>query len=55
MREKEAYHEAGLTLAAYYTTEASPLHKVTIVAKGQTGGHTTFLPEKEPGRTISGS
>jgi len=52
VREKEdlritAYHEAGHTLVAYYTAEASPLHKVTIVAKGQTGGHTAFLPEND--------
>jgi len=39
-----AYHEAGHTLVAYFTQDAMPLHKVTIVAKGQSGGHTAFLP-----------
>jgi len=52
VREKEdlritAYHEAGHTLVAYFTPDTSPLHKVTIVAKGQSGGHTAFLPEND--------
>jgi len=39
-----AYHEAGHTLVAYFTPDAMPLHKVTIVAKGGSGGHTAFIP-----------
>ena len=42
-----AYHEAGHTLVAFFTPDSTPLHKVTIVAKGVTGGHTAFLPEKD--------
>eukprot|EP00092_Neocalanus_flemingeri_P032898 GFUD01035780.1.p1 GENE.GFUD01035780.1~~GFUD01035780.1.p1 ORF type:complete len:745 (-),score=192.85 GFUD01035780.1:309-2543(-) len=42
-----AFHEAGHVLVAYFTTGASPLHKVTIVAKGQSGGHTAFIPDDE--------
>ena len=42
-----AFHEAGHTLVALYSKEANPIHKVTIVAKGQSGGHTGFLPKKE--------
>ena len=42
-----AYHEAGHTLVNYYTEDAFPLHKVTIVSKGTSGGHTAFLPEKD--------
>jgi len=41
-----AYHEAGHTLVAYFTPDASPLHKVTIVAKGGSGGHTAFIPKE---------
>lgn len=49
VRDKEdlkitAYHEAGHTLVAYFTKESAPLHKVTILAKGQSGGHTAFTP-----------
>jgi len=42
-----AYHEAGHTLVAMYTSDATPLHKVTIVSRGQSGGHTAFLPKKD--------
>lgn len=42
-----AYHEAGHTLVGYFTKHADPLHKVTIVAKGQTGGHAKYLPKKQ--------
>lgn len=45
--EITAYHEAGHTLVAYFTEDSQPLHKVTIVAKGQSGGHTAFLPESD--------
>ena len=41
-----AYHEAGHTLVSLYTTDARPVHKVTIVAKGESGGHTAFIPTK---------
>jgi len=52
VRDKEdlritAYHEAGHTLVAYFTPNATPIHKVTIVAKGMSGGHTAFIPEKD--------
>ncbi len=48
-REKEmvAYHEAGHALVAHLLPHADPPYKVTIVARGQTGGHTRFMPEEE--------
>ena len=48
-KEKEmvAYHEAGHALVAHLLPYADPPFKVTIVARGQTGGHTRFLPEEE--------
>ena len=42
-----AYHEAGHTLVTIFTENTVPLHKVTIVSKGVTGGHTAFLPERD--------
>ena len=48
-REKEmiAYHEAGHALVAHLLPHADPPYKVTVVARGQTGGHTRFIPEVE--------
>ncbi|GFS19419.1 ATP-dependent zinc metalloprotease YME1 [Elysia marginata] len=49
-----AYHEAGHTLVAYYTKDATPLHKVTIIPRGQSLGHTSFIDDKEVyNRTVS--
>ena len=48
-REKEftAYHEAGHALVAHLLPNADRPYKVTIVARGQTGGHTRYLPEED--------
>ena len=37
-----AYHEAGHTLVAFYTKEATPPHKVTIVPRGMSLGHVSL-------------
>jgi len=48
-REKEmtAYHEAGHALVQVLTPDADPLHKVSIIPRGPTGGATFSLPEKD--------
>tara|TARA_B100000809_G_scaffold79465_3_gene77586 strand:- start:52815 stop:54632 length:1818 start_codon:yes stop_codon:yes gene_type:complete len=48
-REKKmvAHHEAGHALVAHLLPHADPPYKVTIVPRGQTGGHTRFMPEEE--------
>uniref|UniRef100_A0ABD2WYU1 AAA+ ATPase domain-containing protein n=1 Tax=Trichogramma kaykai TaxID=54128 RepID=A0ABD2WYU1_9HYME len=42
-----AYHESGHALVAYYTKDAMPLHKVTIIPRGRSMGHTSYLPIKD--------
>jgi len=48
-REKRitAFHEAGHALVAYVLPNADNPFKVTIISRGQTGGHTRFLPEED--------
>ncbi len=42
-----AYHEAGHAVAQYLLEHADPLHKVTIIPRGQAMGATFSLPEKD--------
>jgi len=42
-----AYHEAGHAVVQYLTKGADPIHKVTIIPRGQMGGATMSLPEKD--------
>jgi cell division protease FtsH len=42
-----AYHEAGHALVAYYLEKADPIHKITIIPRGQALGLTSFLPETD--------
>ena len=48
MSDKEkrvtAYHEAGHTLAAWAMPNLDPVHKVTILPRGRSLGHTLVLP-----------
>ena len=48
-REKRmtAYHEAGHALVAWLIPDVDPVHKVTIVPRGRTGGVTQFRPLEE--------
>jgi Peptidase family M41 len=46
-----AYHEGGHTLAAMLIKGTSPLHKVTILPRGHSGGATYSLPRDEEYRT----
>jgi cell division protease FtsH len=42
-----AYHEAGHALVQSLLKDADPLHKVSIIPRGQMGGATFALPEKD--------
>ena len=42
-----AYHEAGHALMSYLMGDALPVHKVTIVSRGQALGYTLNLPTED--------
>ncbi|KAL5237268.1 hypothetical protein ACI65C_004678 [Semiaphis heraclei] len=42
-----AYHEGGHAIVAYFTKDSHPLHKVTIMPRGSSLGHTAYIPAKE--------
>ena len=39
-----AFHEAGHALVAHYLPNTDPVHKISIIARGRTGGYTLKLP-----------
>lgn len=51
MNEKErkitAYHEAGHAIVGHVLPDSDPVHKVTIIPRGNTGGVTWFLPPED--------
>ncbi len=48
-KEKEitAYHEAGHALVATFLPHTDPVHKVSIISRGQAGGYTLKLPSED--------
>lgn len=52
-KEKEitAYHEAGHALVGHILPDSDPVHKVTIIPRGGTGGVTWFLPPEDKSYT----
>ena len=43
-RELTAYHEAGHALVGHYLPTIDPIHKISIIPRGQAGGYTLALP-----------
>ncbi len=39
-----AYHEAGHALVAHFLPNADPVHKISIISRGQAAGYTLKLP-----------
>ena len=46
-RESTAYHEAGHAVVGHVLPDSDPVHKVTIIPRGRTGGVTWFLPPED--------
>ena len=50
-RETTAWHEAGHAVVGHVLPDSDPVHKVTIIPRGQTGGVTWFLPPEDKSYT----
>ncbi len=46
-KELTAYHEAGHAIVGHILPDSDPVHKVTIIPRGGTGGVTWFLPPED--------
>uniref|UniRef100_A0A671VDA1 ATP-dependent zinc metalloprotease YME1L1 n=1 Tax=Sparus aurata TaxID=8175 RepID=A0A671VDA1_SPAAU len=42
-----AYHESGHAIVAYYTKDAMPINKATIMPRGPSLGHVSMLPDDD--------
>ena len=50
-KEMTAYHEAGHAVVGHVLPDSDPVHKVTIIPRGGTGGVTWFLPPEDKSYT----
>lgn len=50
-KEMTAYHEAGHAIVGHVLPDSDPVHKVTIIPRGGTGGVTWFLPPEDKNYT----
>ncbi len=50
-KQLTAYHEAGHALVGHVLPDSDPVHKVTIIPRGGTGGVTWFLPPEDKNYT----
>ncbi|MBQ3430920.1 ATP-dependent zinc metalloprotease FtsH [Candidatus Saccharibacteria bacterium] len=46
-RRVTAYHEAGHAIVGHVLPNSDPVHKVTIIPRGHTGGVTWFIPPED--------
>ena len=46
-KQMTAYHEAGHAIVGHVLPDSDPVHKVTIIPRGGTGGVTWFLPPED--------
>ncbi len=43
-KEMTAYHEGGHAIVAHFSPNMDPVHRISIVSRGMTGGHTLIPP-----------
>ena len=46
-RSLAAYHEAGHAMVGHSLPNIDPVHRITIVSRGMSGGHTMFPPTED--------
>ena len=46
-RKLTAYHEAGHAVASFHLDHEAPVHQITIIPRGQTGGMTIYRPTED--------
>ncbi len=46
-RKLAAYHEAGHAVVGHYLPGVDPVHRISIVARGESGGQTMFPPTED--------
>jgi cell division protease FtsH len=46
-RKLTAFHEAGHALTGRLTPESDPVHMVTIIPRGMSGGFTAYIPDED--------
>ena len=46
-RKLAAYHEAGHAIVGHFLPNIDPVHRISIVSRGMSGGHTLFPPTED--------
>ncbi len=46
-RKLAAYHEAGHAVVGHFLPSVDPVHRISIVSRGMSGGHTLFPPTED--------
>lgn len=46
-RKLAAYHEAGHAVVGHFLPNVDPVHRISIVSRGMSGGHTLFPPTED--------
>lgn len=46
-RNLAAYHEAGHAIVGHFLPDVDPVHRISIVSRGMSGGHTLFPPTED--------